>query len=370
MRPRLACVTAVAAATLMFATACGGSPVSGGQKSGEPTEAEAVFKEMAALDGQERRDKLVEAAEDEGELTIYTSMTDDIALLLEKEFEADFDVAVDLTRAESTTVLTKVLKEYSSNYAGADIVETNALELFALNSEGALAEYSGERRDMVGEQGQFENWTATRYNIFAPSWNTTAVSAEEAPKSWEDLADPKWNGRLAMELSDYDWYLTLYGYWQEQGKSDEEIDKLFADMVDGAEVQKGHTTMSDLHVSGKFDVAATNYTYIVQQKINSGAPLAYEPIAEPAIARPNGFGLVRNASHPAAAMLFADWMLEEGQQVLIDLGLTPAIVPEGAKDPMEGVEVIPVDTDKMVNENEKWTKAYDDLLRGAGGAGR
>lgn len=354
----------------MFATACGGSPVSGSQKAGEPTEAEAVFKEMAPLEGQERRDKLIEAAEQEGELTIYTSMTDDIAMLLEKKFEAQFDIAVDLTRAESTTVLTKVLKEYGSNYAGADIVETNALELFALSDEGALAEYAGERRDMVGPEGQFDNWTATRYNIFAPSWNTTAVSPEDAPKSWEDLADPKWDGRLALELSDYDWYLTLYGYWQEQGKSTEEIDKLFAGMADGAEVQKGHTTMSDMHVSGKFDVAATNYTYIVQQKINSGAPLAYEPIAEPAIARPNGVGLVRNASHPAAALLFADWMLEEGQKILVDMGLTPSIVPEGVEDPLEGVEVIPVDTDTLVNENEKWMKAYDDVLRGAGGAAK
>jgi len=352
----------------MLVTACGGSPVAGNQGSGESTEAEALYQDMAGLSGQERRDKLVEAAEEEGELRIYTSMTDDIAGLLEKEFEADFDVEIDLTRAESTTVLTKVLKEYGSGYAGADLVETNALELFALNGEGVLAEYAGERRDMVEKQGRFENWTATRYNVFAPSWNTKTVSADEAPKSWEDLADPKWDGRLALELSDYDWYLTLYGYWQDHGKSKEEIDKLFADMVDGAEVQKGHTTMSDMHVSGKFDVAASNYTYIVQQKIAAGAPLAYQPLSEPAIARPNGFGLVRNAEHPAAAMLFADWMLEEGQKLMFDLGLTVAIPPEGEKDPLEGVEVIPVDTDGLVNENEKWSKAYDDLLRGTGGA--
>ena len=55
-----------------------------------------------------------------------------------------------------------------------------------------------------------------------------------------------------MELADYDWYLTLYEYWQQQGKSDGEIDKLFADMANGAKVVKGHTVMGELLSAGQF----------------------------------------------------------------------------------------------------------------------
>ena len=91
------------------------------------------------------------------------------------------------------------------------------------------------------EAGQYDAWTATRFNLFAPSWNTDQVSGDLIPTSWEDLADPKYDGQLSMELGDYDWYMALTEYWLEQGKSQEEIDKLFADMVDGAKVVKGHT---------------------------------------------------------------------------------------------------------------------------------
>ena len=285
---RIGITTAAITAVLLAATGCGGvaAPKAGG--GGETTDAESIYQEFGALSGAERREKLVEAAEEEGKLSLYTSLTADVVAAVEEEFEKAFDIDIEVYRAGSSDVLTKIMQEYKAQKAGADVIETNSLELFALNDRGVLAEYTGERRDMVPDEGRFENWTATRFNIFAPSWNTDAVSADEAPKTWEDLADPKWDGRLALELEDYDWYMTLYQYWQEQGKSDEEIDQIFADMVAGAEIQKGHTQMAQMHMSGKFDVAASNYTYIVEQKKREGAPLDYLPMAEPAIARANG----------------------------------------------------------------------------------
>ena len=57
------------------------------------------------------------------------------------------------------------------------MVETNASELGALQLEEVMATYEGERRDMVPEAGQGDTWTATRFNIFAPSWNTDQVIA-------------------------------------------------------------------------------------------------------------------------------------------------------------------------------------------------
>ena len=361
-------IASAAITTMLFAaTGCGGAAVPEAGGGGQTTDAESVYQEFTALSGAERREKLVEAAEAEGKLSLYTSMSGDVVDAVEEEFEKAFDIEVEVYRAGSSDVLTKVMQEYKAQTAGADVVDTNSLELFALNDRGMLAEYRGERREMVPEEGRFENWTATRFNVFAPSWNTDAVSADEAPKTWEDLADPKWDGRLALELEDYDWYMTLYRYWQEQGKSDEEINRIFADMVDGAEVQRGHTQMAQLHQSGKFDLAASNYTYIVEQKKREGAPLDYLPMAEPAIARANGFGLVKNAGHPAAALLYADWLLEEGQAVMADLGMTTAIVPEGRDDPMAGVEIEYIDDQELMNNSKKWNDAYAELLRSGGG---
>lgn len=359
-RPALA----IAGLALVVA-GCGGSPTAGGSggAGGDdgPTKAEKLYEEIGSLTGQERRDKLVPMAQEEGELDVYTSMTSEVADVVTEAFSEEFDIDVNLYRAGSETVLQRILQEAGANYAGNDLVESNATELFALGKENLLAEYVGERRDLVSEAGRFDGWTATRYNLFAPSWNTNIVKPGEEPQKWEDLADPKWDGQLAMEVADYDWYLSLYGYWEEQGKSPEEIDKLFADMAEGAKIVKGHTVQGELMSAGQFALTASNYSYLVEQLKMKGAPVEYTPMVEPVIARPNGIGLMKTADHPAAAVLFTDWLLEEGQQVLVDEGLTPAISPSG-KDPLADVEVIPVDVEALLNESDKWSKEYDQLV--------
>jgi iron(III) transport system substrate-binding protein len=358
---------ALALGAALAVTGCGGSPTSQGNKNdakSSASKAEKLYKEISALSGKERRDKLVTLAQEEGEFDLYTSMTSEVADSVTEAFSDEFDVDVNLYRAGSETVLQRVLQEQKANYAGNDAVESNANEMFALNQEKLLAEYAGERRDMVPDAGRFDGWTATRFNLFAPSWNTKLVKKGEEPKSWEDLADPKWDGKLSMELGDYDWYLTLSGYWKEQGKSQAEIDKLFADMADGAKIVKGHTVQGELMSAGQFAVTASNYSYLVEQAKRSGAPLAYQPFVEPVIARPNGIGLMKNAKHPAAAMLFADWLLEEGQKILVDEGLTPSIPEDEAEDPLAGLEVIPVDVKTLTENGKEWSDKYDKVVSG------
>jgi iron(III) transport system substrate-binding protein len=352
---RLASAVAVTAALV----SCGAPPTAPIASSGAST---SKFEQYEALSGQERRDRLVADAKSEGQLTLYTSMTSDVADAVGKAFTDQFGIKINLYRAASETVLQRILQEASANHPGVDVVETDALEMAALNKEHLAAAYTGERRDKVGKEGQFENWTASRYNLFAPSWNTVKVPAGGQPTSWEALADPKWNGQLALELSDYDWYLTLYEYWQQHGKSTSEIDGLFADIANGAKVVKGHTVMGELLSAGQFSVAASNYTYLVQRGADKGAPVAYQPFVQPVIARPQGIALMKSAPHPAAALLFEDWLLTEGQKVFVDMGLTPSIEPDGLKDPLEGVEVIPVDVNKLLTEQKQWSERYDALL--------
>ncbi len=360
--------TVVAAGAVLTLAACGGSPTAaptgGGTKEADsgPTEAEQLYEEIGALSGQERRDRLVELAAEEDGLNVYTSMTSDVADAVTEAFSDEFDIDVSLYRAGSETVLQRILQEQDASFAGNDLVETNSAELGALFKEGVLAEYTGERRDLVPEAGQGDNWTATRFNLFAPSWNTQLVSGDLIPTSWEDLADPKYDGLLSMELADYDWYMALTDYWLEQGKSQEEIDQLFADMVDGAKLVKGHTVQGELMSAGEFGVTASNYTYIVERAKQGGAPVDYQPLVEPVIARPNGAGLMKTAANPASAMLFMDWLLEEGQAVIAEESLTPSIVEGG--DPLAGVELYPVDGDKLLEEGDEWSARYDELLAG------
>ncbi|GII30300.1 ABC transporter substrate-binding protein [Planotetraspora mira] len=361
-RPAKRAVAAGSALVLLLA-GCGGSPTATAPQAttaGGPTAAEKLYAEVNGMTGQQRRDKLVPLAEKEGTLDLYTSMTSDVVDVVIKAFEDQYNVTVNLYRAGSETVLQRVVQEQKAHYQGNDVVETNATELFDLNNEGVLATYDGERRQMVPDAGRQQGWTATRFNLFAPSWNTKLVTPDQAPKTWEDLADPKWDGKLSMELSDSDWYLTLYGYWKKQGKSDDEINKLFEGMAKGAKVVKGHTVQGQLLSAGQFSVAASNYSYIVQQAKTKGAPVDYLPYVQPVIARPNGIGLMKTAKHPAAAMLFTDWLLQEGQAVLVKQGLTPAIV-EG-DDPLKDVEIIPIDVQELTQHGDEWNKRYDQVI--------
>jgi iron(III) transport system substrate-binding protein len=338
----------VAAVGLTLAlVSCGAPPTAPPTGSGSDNGA-SKFQQYENLKGQERRDTLLKDAKAEGEVTLYTSMTSDVAGVVTKAFTDQTGIKVNLYRADSETVLQRILQEARANHAGADVVETDALEMASLGHEQLV-----------------EPYTADRYNLFAPSWNTTKVAAGDQPKSWEDLANPKWDGGLAMELNDYDWYLTLYEYWQKHGKSDSEIDQLFGDMAKGAKVVKGHTVMGEMLSAGQYSVAASNYSYIVQKAVNKGAPVAYQPFVQPVIARPQGAAPLKSAPHPAAALLFQDWLFTEGQQVFVDQGLTPSIEPANLKDPLEGIEVIPVDVNQLLDKQKEWSDRYDNLLSGS-----
>jgi iron(III) transport system substrate-binding protein len=367
-KPRTLTRTAVAAGAVLVLAACGGSPTSsdaeggndGGSDSG-PTAAQELYEEMAGLSGQERRDRLVELAAEEDGLNLYTSMNADMADAVTEAFSDEFDIDVSLYRAGSETILQRILQEQDAGFAGNDVVETNSSELMALQTEGVMEPcIAQELVDQVAEAGQFEDWTASRYNLFAPSWNTDIIT--DPPTSWEDLADPMYDGQMVLELGDYDWYMGLTDYWLEQGKSQDEIDQLWADIVDGANVVKGHTTMAELMAAGQFGLATSNYSYIVEAREAAGAPVTTTPYVEPLIARPNGGSCMDTAQNPATAMLFMDWLLSEdgGQQVIKEEGATPSNATGSGAD----VELYPVDGQKLLDEGSEWSQRYDDLLSG------
>jgi iron(III) transport system substrate-binding protein len=362
-KPRTLRAAALTAGALLALTACGGSPTSsdsggGSEQSSGPTEAEQLYEEIGALTGQERRDRLVELAAEEDGLNLYTSMNADIVDEVVSAFEDEFDIAPSVYRAGSETVLQRILQEQDAGFPGNDLVETNGSELGALQQAGVMSQcVADELVEQVPEAGRSEDWTATRFNLFAPSWNTDIIS--DPPTTWEDLADPKYDGQLTLELGDYDWYMGLTDYWLEQGKSQEEIDQLFADMVDGGSVVRGHTVMGELMSAGQFGLAASNYTYIVEGLKEAGAPVETEPYVDPIIARPNGGGCMVNAQNPATAALFMDWLMTDGQDVIADLQLTPAIA-----DTDLGVELYPVNSEKLLEEGQEWSQRYDDLLAG------
>ncbi|MGH3341337.1 MAG: ABC transporter substrate-binding protein [Carbonactinosporaceae bacterium] len=351
---------AACAAAALLAAGCGGSPSSPSQAgggSGGGAKTNEAYQELMKLP----QDELVKRAKDEGEVTLYTSMETSVSDDVEGAFEDAYDIDVNLYRASSETVLQRVLQESQAGFPGSDLVETNSTEMSALQQEGVFTPYTRAPRDGVIEQGKFDTWTSTRLNVFAPSWNTKLVKPGDEPKSWDDLADPKWKGKLSMEAEDYDWYMALHDWYLSEGKSEKETQALFNQMADNAKIVKGHSAQAEMLPAGRFSVVASNYTYITQGTMDDGADVDYKPLIEPVVVRPNGAGLMKTAKHPAAATLFIEWLLTDGQEVLMDLHMDPSVQSQHGT--LEGVDKVWVDVAKLLEENEKWSTRYDQLLR-------
>jgi iron(III) transport system substrate-binding protein len=234
-----------------------------------------------------------------------------------------------------------------------------------MNSEGLLYPYQGELRDAVRKEGQANGWTASRFNVFVVGWNTQKVKPGEEPKSLEELADPKWKGKVSMEVGDVDWFAALYKYYLDQGKSEDQIRQLFTGIAANSKVVKGHTTQGELLSAGQFAVTVSSYSHTIDKAAEKGAPVSWRPASgppvQPIVVRPNGVALMKTAANPAAAMLFVDWELTEGQKILqkaFRIGSIP-----GANDPLAGFQVVAVPEQELLADPKKWDTLYADIVR-------
>lgn len=319
----------------------------------------ATAADVANYAGADRAQKLVEGAKKEGELNIYTSaQTDDMGALA-KAFEARYGIKVNIWRASSEKVLQRAVQEARANRAAMDVAETNGPELESMHREKVLqAVKSPYLKDLIEQAIRpHGEWVGTRLNVFVQAYNTNAVKKEEVPKTWEDLANPKWKGKLGIEQEDADW---LAGQYAEMGEA--KASKVFRDIVNnnGISVRKGHTLLTQLVASGEIPLALTVYNYKAQQLKEKGAPIDWFHIG-PAIARPNGIGVAKNAPHPHAAVLFFDFEIsEEGQKILAGRDFVPTnrkIDTPLAKIPMKFV-----DARVALDDYKKWEKNYEDLF--------
>ncbi len=365
MRHSLMATTAALAATSLLA-ACGGSPTATPASGGgdeKATKAEKVYEKYNAMSGQERQDELVKLAEKEGQLDVYTSNTDMDDLV--EGFTELYDIEVNVYRANSESVLQRLLQETKAEYYGADIFETNALELGVANQEGLLYPYEGELRDKVREEGKADGWTASRFNSFVVGWNTDLVPTGEEPKSVEELADPKWKGKVSMEVGDVDWFTAMYDYYVANGKSEAEAEDLMTRIAANSKIAKGHTVQGELLSAGQFAVTVSSYSHTIDKAAEEGAPVSWKPAngdpVQPIVIRPNGIGMLKTAAHPAAAMLFVDYELSGGQKVFADAFRVGSIA--GGTDPLEGLEVVPVPEEKLLEDPTTWNELYEKVVR-------
>ena len=323
-----------------------------------PVTAQESLAKLAAYTGPDRAARLAADARREGELSIYTSLGTEDAGVLAAAFEKKYAVKLKVWRASSEKILQRIITEAQAGRFDFDVVETISPELESLSREKLLQRVHSEFHADLLEQAvpAHKEWASTRLNLFTQAYNTKLIRKEDLPKSFEELAQPQWKGKLGIEADDPQW---LAAVAREIGEA--KALQVFRDIArnNGLSVRKGHTLLTNLVVSGEVPLALTVYNYRVEQLKNKGAPIDWFTIG-PAIALPSGIAVSRAAPHPNAALLFYDFMLSEGQAILAKKDFVPS--SRALDSPLTKGPIRFLDPAVVIDQHEKWSKLYDEII--------
>lgn len=347
----------------MAAASCtsgGGTPAPDGDQQPAAL-VDRVTDRLAGLGGEDRRRALAELAVDErADLTLSTSLSVDLAGPVVEAFTEAYGIEVDLYRAPSDTVLARVRDEAEAGFAGTDVVLLNGSEMAELDGAGLLQPLVTPATAGMAIDTVHETWAAVYYNLFVVAWNSDRVAAP--PATWGEVLSEH-TGRIAFELSDFDWFATIVDHHLvgELGMSEGEAVDLFRRAAEGARLVDGHTLLSGVLGAGEVDVATSAYLHNVERGQADGAPLAWEPAVEPVVAQPNGIGVSRLTDAPAGALLLVEFMLTDAQAMLAEAGRVPATEDVAGAVP-DGYDVVTTDVAALEQERPKWQDLYAGVL--------
>ena len=349
-------------------TAAGGE---GASEFCDPGTAAAAFDEYNALSGQERTDRLIADAEEEGSVIFYTASSGMEPVI--EAFEDSYDVTVEQFRGNADTVLQRITQEYSAGFYGVDVFDD--AEAYTVANMGMTYEYiNPELTDAIPQYDPETHVAATRLSVYTQAWNTDLIDESEIPANVDGFTDPAFEGNVAMDPRDWVWYIGLSDYYiNEEGWTQEEVDEMVRTLAGYSTFHEGHTVQAQLLLAGEYPVSLSVYTQSIDRELEdeADAPVAWRKSdgswINPLIFFPQGATLMCNAPHPAAAMLFKDWLLSEGQTILAQEDRTPTAIAQ-AGGPLDGIpneDLHQVDFDTYLNERDEWATRFDELLRGS-----
>jgi len=301
---------------------------------------------------------LVERARREGSVVLYTSLAPTESKPLAGAFEKKYGIKVELWRALSDKVVQRVVTEAQGKRHTVDVIETNGPEMEMLARERLLAEVrSAHVADLpAGAIPRHRLWMPDRMNYFVVGYNTQKVKRADLPATYEGFLDPKWKGLIGLEATDVEWMATLIKAWGPE-KGNDYFRRLAAMKPD---VRKGHVLLAELVAAGEVPVGLTMYNSNIESLKRKGAPIDFVPI-QPVAARPQGIGVAKQAPHPNAAALFADFVLSpEGQRLFESMGRVPASTK--VKSALNDFPFTLIEPGTVLDEAPKWEKLWNELF--------
>ncbi|HEV7265490.1 MAG TPA: extracellular solute-binding protein [Falsiroseomonas sp.] len=296
--------------------------------------------------GAQQTEELHAAARREGELVLYTGTLVEVIEDLRKAFEERYPgIRTQYWRGDTSQVTQRFETEYAANRHTADILLLTDRQSKILHARGMTQPYRSVhldryQRELHAKDDAYANYALTLASF---AWNTRLVPAGQEPKAWEDLLDPRWQGRMAIQDPLQAggagiWFITLYEVWGEQKWAD------YFQRLGRQRLRYGrYLQVQEMLSSGEVAIQVAAYpNYIEPLKARGGT--AEWGVPDPVIWTGLSASIPSRAPHPAAAKLWVDFMLSPVAQARLNsLGLLPALRtewPAGYRK-LEGVRLYP-----------------------------
>ena len=282
---------------------------------GPPVQAQSILNYR----GADRQQKLIEGARKEGSLVFYSAMIENQALRpLADAFSKKYPfLKLTYWRGDTEDIIARLSAEERSHNLVADVVEGTDVGELGIAAHLLTPYYSPEIEHFpANERDPRGLWTPTRLSYFSIAYNTKLVP--QPPKSFQDLLDPKWRGKMVWRIgtsSGAPLFITnLRTAWGD-AKAMDYFQKLKQQQI--VNFGSGSArTLVDRTMAGEFAIALNIFAHHPLISKAQGAPVNSQ-LMDPVAATTATMGIPAGARHPYAAMLLADFILSrEGQQII------------------------------------------------------
>ena len=265
--------------------------------------------------------QLIEAARREAKVVLYSAMDLPVGEKLGKAFEAQYPgIQVQIERSGSERLFQRIDQEFASNIRAADVVNSSdASHFITWKKNGWLAPFVTEdiAQHFLPEYRDPDGMSATtRIYLSSIAYNTNLVKPDDAPKSFADLLDPKWAGKMVKGHPAYSGTIMTATFQMVREFGWDYYERLSKQRV--MQVQSSTDPPKKLALGERAVMADGNEYNVVLLK-EAGQPVepVYPTEGTPTISGPTG--IFANAPHPNAARLFQAWLhTRETQQFFID----------------------------------------------------
>ena len=320
-----------------------------------------ALAELALYKGADREKLLLEGAKKEGQVVFYTSNTW-VAGPVSQEFEKKYPfIKANVWRSDSKALLKRLTEEVSAGRYLADVVETSPEYMTLMLREKMLQEHFSpeigaydDEAKVKGKSGVYA-WT-NREIYISLGFNSKLISPTEAPKSIKDYLEPKWKGKMSIAgtTTGVQWVGAMLN-----AMGHEFLEKLAAQDINVQNISGA--ALSGLVASGEVPLSPTIFNSNVFTHKQKGAPVEWRPL-EPVIAGVGTSGMILNAPHPHAALLFLDFLhSKEGQQAAMKGGLSSPRTDIGSLE--QKFKKLYMESQYSPEEMEKKFNEWENLLR-------